>query len=506
MSMPAERFNTKPNLRELLAGIAEAPAVPVAGISDDSRRLGAGSVFLAVQGANHHGLDFLDAAVESGVAAIVWDSTTGDPGKASGPVPVIAANDLAAQLGEIANRWFDWPSHALDVIGVTGTNGKTTVAFLAAQCLQRLGRPCAYLGTLGYGVDELDVDLGMTTPPCLDLHEKLAGFRDLGAMHAAIEVSSHALDQGRLDGVRFDAAVFTNLSRDHVDYHGDMRAYANSKARLFTDFESRHRIVSLDSDFGRELAERCGGDVVTTSTRFDRVANGRPYVFVRSVVATAGGSRVTVVSSWGNGDIEIPLPGEFNVSNAIQVLALLLAWGVEFDDAREVVEQMSAPPGRMQAVAAAGETDVPQVFVDYAHTPAALEAALRALRPHVKGRIWCVFGCGGDRDTGKRPLMGRVVDRLADRPVVTNDNPRNEPPQNIIADVMGGMRDSVIAIENRAAAIAYAIREADANDTVLIAGKGHEDYQIIGDERLDFSDFQIARANLELRLGARGRT
>ena len=224
MSMPAERLNANLNLRQLLAGIAEAPAVPVAGISDDSRRLAAGGVFLAVQGANHHGLDFVDAAIGVGVAAIVWDSATGDPTKANGPMPIVAVDDLAARLGDIANRWYDWPSHALDVIGVTGTNGKTTVAFLAAQCLQRLGRPCGYLGTLGYGVDELDVDLGMTTPPCLDLHEKLAGFRDIGAVHAAIEVSSHALDQNRMDGVRLDAAVFTNLSRDHVDYHGDMRA------------------------------------------------------------------------------------------------------------------------------------------------------------------------------------------------------------------------------------------------------------------------------------------
>lgn len=504
MSMPAERLNNDMNLQRLLAGIADAPPVPVDGIADDSRRLNAGSVFLAVQGANHHGLDFIDTAIESGVAAVVWDSATGDRRAASGPVPIIAVDGLASRLGTIANRWYDWPSHAVDVIGITGTNGKTTVAFLLAQCLQRLGRPCGYLGTLGYGIDELQVDLGMTTPPCLDMHATLADFRDLGATHAAIEVSSHALDQGRVDGVRFDAAVFTNLSRDHVDYHGGMRAYANSKARLFTEFECKHRVVCLDSEFGQELADRCGGAVITTSTRFDRVANGRPYVFVRSVVANAGGSRVTVVSSWGNGDIEIPLPGEFNIGNAIQVLALLLAWGVEFADAREVVGQMSAPPGRMQAVTAASEVGVPQVFIDYAHTPAALEASLRALRPHAAGRIWCVFGCGGDRDTGKRPLMGKIADRLADYAVVTNDNPRNEPPQEIIADVMAGMRDSTLAIESRAAAIAYAIREAGTNDTVLIAGKGHEDYQLIGDARIDFSDFQLARANLELRLRDRG--
>lgn len=505
MTMPAERLNPEPNLQALLADIASAPPVQLSGIGDDSRRLATGDAFLAVQGAGHHGLEFVDAAIESGVAAVVWDSATGDERLAKGCVPFVGVDGLAKQLGEIANRWYDWPSQALDVIAVTGTNGKTTVAFLTAQCLQRLGRTCAYIGTLGYGIDELQIDLGMTTPPCLELHKKLAEFRKIGATHTAIEVSSHALDQDRIDGLRLDAAVFTNLSRDHVDYHGDMRAYANSKARLFTDFDCDHRIVSLDCEFGQELADRCGSEVITTSTRFDRVANGRAYVFVRSVVATASGSHVAISSSWGNGELDIPLPGEFNISNAIEVLALLLASGIEFDDAREIIGQMSAPPGRMQPVTAADEAGVPQVFVDYAHTPAALEAALRALRPHADGHIWCVFGCGGDRDHGKRSMMGKVANRLADRSIVTNDNPRSEPPQDIIADVLTGMNNSAIAIENRAAAIAYAIREAQANDTVLIAGKGHESYQIIGAERLEFSDFQTARANIEVRLRNWGR-
>ena len=504
MSMPAERINPTTDLRELLAGIADAPSLPVTGVGDDSRRLKRGDVFLAVQGDTNHGLGFVEAAVRAGVAAIAWDTDTGDAGLATGPVPFVGVPGLADRLGEIANRWYGWPSQSVDVTGVTGTNGKTTVAFLTAQCLIRLGHTCGYIGTLGEGVDELDADVGMTTPPCLHLHGTLAGFRDAGASHAAIEVSSHALAQGRLDGMRFDSAVFTNLSRDHVDYHGGMRSYAESKARLFTDFECRHRIVSLDSEFGQVLADRCGADVITTSTRFDRVANGRPYVFVRSVVANPHGSRVTITSSWGAGDIDIPLPGEFNVGNALQVLALLLAKGIDFDDAREVVSQMSAPPGRMQAVSSADDTGAPQVFVDYAHTPAALEAALRALRPHVKGRIWCVFGCGGDRDRGKRPVMGKVVDRLADYPIVTSDNPRNEPPERIIAEVVAAMRDTTVAIENRAAAIAYAIREAGPDDAVLIAGKGHEDYQIVGDRRLDFSDVQAARANIDARLGAGG--
>lgn len=504
MSMPAERIPANITLQQLLAGMVDAPDVPVAGLSDDSRRLGPGDVFVAVQGASNHGLEFASDAIEKQVAAIVWDADSGTEQLARGNVPFVAVPQLASQLGEIANRFYDWPSRAVDVVGVTGTNGKTTVAFLVAQCLQRLEQPCAYVGTLGFGVDELSVDLGMTTPPCLDLHGKLADFRDAGVSNAAIEVSSHALDQGRLDGVRFHSAIFTNLTRDHVDYHGDMRSYADSKAQLFTDFECAHRIVNLDSDYGDEIADRSGPDVIVTSCDATRQAGGRRFVFARSVLPIEGGSRVDIESSWGSMTTEIPLPGLFNVSNAVQVLAALLARGIDLHLCNELMSDMTAPPGRMQAVVPAGEAATPAVFVDYAHTPAALEAALRALRPHVAGQLWCVFGCGGDRDVGKRPIMGRVVSELADRAIVTNDNPRGEAPQDIIAGILDGMDGPAVAIEDRAAAIAYAIREAGPDDAVLIAGKGHEDYQIIGRRRIDFSDFQAARANVALRRRAGG--
>ena len=501
MSMPAERISVAMNLQELLEGIVDAPAISVHGISDDSRRLGPGDVFIATQGATQHGLGFTAAAVEAGVSAIVWDADTGDAGLATGDVPFVAVPNLAAQVGVIANRWFAEPSRDLGVIGVTGTNGKTTVAWLAAQSLKLLGRECGYIGTLGYGLDSLDVDLALTTPPCIDLQAKLAGFRDQGAKHAAIEVSSHGLAQGRLNGTRFDTAIFTNLSRDHIDYHGDMRAYGEAKASLFTEFQCEHRIISLDTEFGFELAYRLGQDVITTSNRFDRVANGRPYVFVRSAVATERGSRITVDTSWGSGELHVPLAGDFNVANAIQVLALLLGRGVKFGDATEVIGALSAPPGRLEPVVLAGASGLPQVYVDYAHTPAALEAVLRALRTHAAGKLWCVFGCGGDRDQGKRPVMGKVVSRLADFAVVTNDNPRSEDPAAILAEIDAAMSGDRMVIEDRGAAIAWAIREASAGDTVLIAGKGHEDYQLIGDERLDFSDVQNARANLEARAG-----
>jgi UDP-N-acetylmuramoyl-L-alanyl-D-glutamate--2,6-diaminopimelate ligase len=401
-------------------------------------------------------------------------------------------------MGEIANRFFDYPSRAVRVVGVTGTNGKTTVAWLLAQCLQRLGRPSGYAGTLGYGMNDVDVAEGMTTPDVIELHRRLAEFRDAGANFAVIEVSSHALAQHRIDGVAVDSALFTNLSRDHLDYHGDMQAYAEAKAALFLDAGPARRIVNMDTEFGTELASRCGPEAITVSMNFDRVANGRPYVFVRSVVAKQDGSEIAIRSSWGDGSVWLPIPGDFNVANAVLVLAFLLSEGVPFDEAKAALSQVTAPPGRMQRVAVGSG---PDVYVDYAHTPNALEVALRALRPHCRGELWCVFGCGGDRDSGKRPLMARVAEQLADRIVVTSDNPRSEDAGEIITAIVDGFSDQEQAtiIEDRATAIAWAIGNTAVEDVVLLAGKGHENYQLTGDQRRDFSDYGVAVANLRIR-------
>jgi len=498
MSMPAEILIPNITLEQLLQGMVEAPAIPLSGISSDSRNLAEGNLFIACQGKTSHGLEFLDQAIAAKVAAVVCDATNREAPLAD--IPIIPVAGLARHLGTIANRFFDTPSKRVKVTGVTGTNGKTTVAYLIMQCLHFLGHKCAYIGTLGSGIDEISSTDGMTTPACIDLHRKLANFCDAGAGHVAIEVSSHALEQNRVDGVHFDTAIFTNLSREHIDYHGSMRAYADTKARLFLDYDVKNRIVSLDTEFGQEIAERCGMNVVTASTRFDRVANGRPYVFARAVVATERGSKVTVMSSWGVGEFLLPLPGDFNVANAVEVLAALLTWNVPLDDACEVLGKVSAPPGRMHRVRPDTEAALPAVFVDYAHTPASLEAALRALRQHCKGQLWCVFGCGGDRDRGKRALMGKIAARHADYVVVTNDNPRSEPPAEIIAGILEEMDDATVVIEDRGAAIAHAVSAASDDDTVLIAGKGHEEYQILGKQRLMFSDFEIARANMLARL------
>ena len=304
--------------------------------------------------------------------------------------------------------------------------------------------------------------------------------------------------QDRIDGVEIDTAVFTNLTRDHLDYHGDMEAYGEAKASLFLAAEPLRRIVNVDSGFGHSLARRCGPGVVAVSTDEDRVDRSMPHVVVRSAEATATGFDISITSSWGDGDFRLPLYGEFNFANAALVLAFLLGEGVPLDVASASLAAVGAPPGRLQRV----DVDAgPDVFVDYAHTPDAIDSALRALRPHCSGALWCVFGCGGDRDPGKRPLMARAVEQRADHVVVTNDNPRSEDPAKIIEAILGGFEDANAAtvIEDRGTAIAWAIDNAATDDVVLLAGKGHENYQLIGEERRDFSDYGAASANLQAR-------
>jgi UDP-N-acetylmuramoyl-L-alanyl-D-glutamate--2,6-diaminopimelate ligase len=498
MSMLAEHMTPMPSLAELLRGIADAPDMPVRGIASDSRRLREGYLFLAVQGLTSHGLDYLEQARQAGACAVAWDASTGSEPADIG-IPLIAIRDLDQKVGEIADRFFGHPSEHLAVIGITGTNGKTTVAWMLAQAGELLGERCGYLGTLGHGIGEVEGADGVTTPAAVDLHRHLAEFVDAGAAYAAIEVSSHALSQRRVDGVRFDTALFTNLSRDHLDYHTDMADYFASKARLFLECAPRHRIVNVDSHYGLRLASLCGPDVVTVSTKFDRAEHGRPFVQVRSVVANAEGSDVTFVSTWGGGRFSLRLPGEFNVANAASVLALLLMKGVAVEQACDLMSQLQAPPGRMQRVAKEG----PAVFIDYAHTPIALEGALRALRAHCNAKLWVVFGCGGDRDRGKRPQMGKAAERQADHIVVTTDNPRSEDPGQIVDDILDGMvhPEQAVLIEDRGAAIAWAVRRAADNDIVLIAGKGHETYQEVRGKRIAISDYSIASGALDARRG-----
>ena len=500
MSMPAEAQRPGISLATLFPGVDGVPSMHVQGIASDSRRVGEDFLFLATAGRTTHGMRFAADVIDRGAAAIAYDPEgAGEPVAPLG-IPAFPVPGLGRELGDVANRFYDTPSAAMDVFGVTGTNGKTTVAWLLAACQRQLGVSSGYVGTLGAGLSgAVEAGSGMTTPGVVELHGLLAGFRDDNAKAAAIEVSSHALDQGRVDGVRFKSAIFTNLSRDHLDYHGSMRDYFEAKARLFTEQRSASKIINLDSEWGTELADRSGPNVITVSTRFDRVANGRPYVFVRSVVATEEGSDVRFVSSWGEGRFLLPMPGDFNVANAVIVIAALLEAGVALRDACDAIARVSAPPGRLEPVPGTG----PKVYIDYAHTPDALEFVLRALRPHVRGRLAVVFGAGGDRDAGKRPIMGRVAERLADTVVLTSDNPRREDPLAILDALKGGMLEPgrATVIEDRAAAIDWCIANSAAADTVLIAGKGHELYQEVGGDKRPFSDLAVASACLAAREG-----
>ncbi len=496
MSMPAEAMTHAVDLNALLDGLVDAPSVLVHGIATDSRLVAEGDVFLACQGLSSQGLDYLEAAQSAGAVAVVWDHP--ELNRVATQLPSVRLRNLDQHIGKIANRWFNCPSRDVRVTGVTGTNGKTTTAYLIQQCLGLLKKPCGYIGTLGTGIEAIESSACMTTPGCVELHAELDKFRQAGARDTAMEVSSHAIDQERIDGVQFDAAIFTNLSRDHIDYHGSMREYFETKARLFLEAFVPHRIVNIDDEYGAELARRCGPDVVTISVQTERAIGDQMHVFVRDVLATPTGSKIRVATSWGDAEFFVQMPGEFNVANAIAVFALLMRQGVSLADACRVLGEVTAPPGRMQLVETQDDA-LPTVYVDYSHTPASLEAALIALRNHTVGKLWCVFGCGGDRDKGKRPMMGEVADRLADVAVVTSDNPRTEDPEAIVADILVGMRAGAKGIVDRSEAIAFAIYEAASSDTILVAGKGHEDYQIIGTEQLRFFDTEVAAEHLAHR-------
>jgi len=500
MSMPAQATNTGVALQRLFPGI-DVPAVTVTGITADSRSVEPGCLFLAAAGQTHHGLQFAAEAVRRGAAAVAWDPVGDTRPAIDVTVPVFAVPGLSEALGDVANRYYDYPSEALDVYGVTGTNGKTSVAWFIASLSQSLGRSCGYVGTLGSGLGGLESGPGLTTPGVVELQGLLAGFRDDGVAAAAIEVSSHALDQRRVDGVRFRVALFTNLSRDHLDYHGSMRAYADAKARLFFEHAPAVSIINVDDGFGATLAERRGDRAVTVSVEGQRPVATARFLLVRSLEAIGGGYDVRIDSSWGEGRFVLNVPGRFNVANVLLSMAVMLSEGFSVTEVCEAVAAVNAPPGRLERVPGAGQNVSPEVYVDFAHTPDALSAVLSALKPHTRGRLFVVFGAGGDRDAGKRPEMGRVAEQLADIAVLTSDNPRGEEPAAILAEIQSGFSAGAapVVIEDRAAAIGWAVRSAEPGDVVLIAGKGHETYQDIGGERRPFSDYLVAARHLAAR-------
>ena len=515
-----------PSLRHLLAGIVEAPAdIAVSDMTLDSREVTPGALFLACRGHDarsgsgaRHGIEFAAQASERGARAVLYETPGAGETRALEAAArllqrvrqragqdeeqfVVAVPDLRSHLGVIADRFFGEPSQAVHVVGVTGTNGKTTCAWLIAQALTLCGRPAAYIGTLGYGTPGHLRAVAHTTADVVSVHRQLAALRAAGAEAVAMEVSSHALDQGRVDEVRFAAAAFTNLTQDHLDYHGTMQAYGGAKARLFARPTLHARVINVDDAFGRELAgsTTAQGRLVVTG-RAGVILPDAAHVMATQVRALEDGFELRVDSSWGNAPLRVPLIGEFNVDNALTTLAVLLAAQVPLAEALDALQRCVAAPGRMQTVRIATAAPHATVIVDYAHTPDALAKALAAARGHCRGRLHVVFGCGGDRDARKRPIMGGIAASRADAVTVTDDNPRNESPADIVRDILAGIAEGCghVRVEHdRAIAIRDAIRAAAPDDVVLIAGKGHEDYQIYGANRRDFSDEQVARGALE---------
>jgi UDP-N-acetylmuramoyl-L-alanyl-D-glutamate--2,6-diaminopimelate ligase len=456
-------------------------------LSSDSRRCAPGVAFLAYPGTTADGRVHIDDAIRRGAAAVLWEE--GDfSWRADWKLPNLPVRGLKELSGRLAHEFYGRPSQALWLCGVTGTNGKTSCSQWIAASLAARGAKSAVIGTLGSGFPGALATAVNTTPDALELHRMLSDFRAAGARAVAMEVSSHGLDQGRVNGVQFACALFTNLSHDHLDYHGSMQAYADAKARLFEAEGLATAVLNLDDALGVQLAQRLTErGVRTIGYSVGSVAKTN----VREYLAALGGE---IDSSWGRADLAVNQLGRFNVSNALGVLGCLLAYGIGFQDAAALLARLPAVPGRMQKIG-----DRPLVVIDYAHTPDALEKVLQALRPVAqsrRGRLLALFGAGGDRDPAKRPLMGAVASRLADRVLLTSDNPRSEDPLAIIDAIRRGVTANFDIEPDRSRAIDRIIAEAAASDVVLIAGKGHESYQEIAGQRLPFSDEAQARAAL----------
>ena len=464
-------------------------AVLVTGMQLDSRLVRAGDVFLAMPGDLHDGRQFIEQAVANGAAAVIAEAPVA--GFVDDiPVPLVEVPELRQDAGNLAARFFDHPSRAMHMVGITGTNGKTTTSNLFAQLGRAVGKPCGVIGTLGASLDDDVVEAVNTTPDPISLQKRLADWRDRGVYAVAMEVSSHALVQGRVTGVDFETAVFTNLSHDHLDYHGSMDAYGRAKLSLFCRESLSHAVINIDDDFAAQVMAVVGGDVrvITYS-----IQGADADVTLDQLHYHAGGVRGELNTPWGSGSFDSPLPGDFNLANLAAAIAALALAGQSLAEILEAVGQISPVPGRMELVP---NSHGLQVIVDYAHTPDALHQVLSALRQHVDGALVTVFGCGGDRDREKRQLMGRVACALSDRVIVTNDNPRGEAPMEILRDIEAGCSGDYQLLEDRAEAIRRAVQQGQAGDCIVIAGKGHENYQIIEGQRLYFSDTEQAREAL----------
>ncbi len=471
----------------------------VRGLTTDSRRVGPGDAFIAWPGHVVDGRRYLGQALQAGASACLVEREGAQVFEHTEHPAVASLAGLKAHTGELANAFWQQPSHALEVLAVTGTNGKTSTAWWLAQALSALGRRCGVVGTLGIGQPPHDlVHNGLTTPDPVTLHAALRRFADQGFAACAMEASSIGLSEHRLDGVRIQVALFTNFTQDHLDYHGDMAHYWAAKARLFAWPGLQAAVINLDDPQGAVLAQSLPSDI-TPWTYAVHQGRARLQAIVGPSAGATGLCFDVLEQGGAQAAVRTALIGDYNVANLLAVIGGLRALGVPLTEAAGVCGLLTPVPGRMQRVQAPSGVHGPEVVVDYAHTPDALEKTLQALRPWAQareGQLWCVFGCGGNRDAGKRAVMGAQAQRCADRVVVTSDNPRDESPQHILRQIAAGMAPVPTVIEDRAEAIAHAIDQAHANDVILLAGKGHEDYQEIAGVKRPFSDVAQARAAL----------
>ncbi|MGR9114172.1 MAG: UDP-N-acetylmuramoyl-L-alanyl-D-glutamate--2,6-diaminopimelate ligase [Gammaproteobacteria bacterium] len=483
-------------LKDLLEGIASVDQdVRLTGLSLNSRHVQAGHAFIALAGSRQHGLQHAAEAIARGACAVIYDPSGLDANRVEDmdAVPAIAVSGLGQKLGEIASRFYDEPSNKMAVIGITGTNGKTS----CSQFLGQLLEGCAIIGTLGWGGWGHLHETVNTTPDALAVQAMLAEFVKDGKQAVAMEVSSHGVEQGRVGGVHFKGAVFTNISRDHLDYHGSMANYLNAKLRLLQVPGLSFAVVNLDDAYSAEVLKAIPEDVDVWGTSLHgRVSERGETLAAGEIRQKIDGTRFVV--GWNSTElsVHVPLYGDFNIENVLTVLAVLLAMGMPFEQAVNRVSLLQPIPGRMQCF---GGVNAPLIFVDYAHTPDALDKVLSGLRKHCKAKLWVVFGCGGDRDAGKRPQMGRIAERWADHVILTDDNPRDEESRDIIAEIRSGCHsDKIKVIQDREIAIKTVIRQAENQDCIVIAGKGHEQYQEIQGVKKPFSDQDVVLAALEV--------
>ena len=476
-------------LNELLHGYANADARPIAAIASDSRAVTAETLWLAARGVTHHALDYYRDGLQA--AAIVYEPPYANP-----PAGAIACEQLGAHLGEIAARFYDHPAKALNVIGVTGTDGKSSLVHFLAQATGG-----AMLGTIGYGrLDALEA-ASHTTPDPLRLQQHLAQYRDAGVQTVAMEVSSHALAQHRVGGIAFHIGVFTNLSRDHLDYHRDMEDYFLAKASLFAR-PLPVAVINIDDAHGRRLLDENRVHpktrVIAVSSQNHAHPRAALTLRARDIVLSPDGIAYTLETEAEQVAIQSGLLARFNVDNLLNTAACLLALGTPFAAIPAKLAALHGVPGRAERI---GLGNGAAAIVDYAHTPAALANILQGVRAHVPGKLWCIYGCGGDRDRGKRPLMAQAAEQYADAVVITDDNPRTENPADIIADSLRGMghREKAWIKRPREEAIRFVLPQLQAGDAVVIAGKGHEDYQILGTTKHHYSDQETVRTWLQNR-------